>query len=218
MQFYSKLLLSTFLSVSSFLAFAQTDINNEVFKSTFITIKDGGSIIFNGQHHAFSIDIPGKKVTEEKVEAASGNQNYIHSDGVIVQTSWIPLPQPIPENMHLSNLSIEEQKETLTGYVNYELEYLENDLKTKPLNITKEWITVGTRLFLVWSFNFKLEKPGPSVEKQAVKQIYFSTICFNQVLDLNMPVFEATKFGPYKEMLKKISGTLKTYDKHLLLR
>ena len=37
----------------------------------------------------------------------------------------------------------------MTGYVNYELDYLENDVKTKSLNITKEWVTVGTRLFLV---------------------------------------------------------------------
>jgi hypothetical protein len=218
MQFYNKLLLSVFLSISSFLSFAQTDINNEVFNSTFIKTKDGGSVIFNGRHHAFSIDIPGKNVMDEKVGTASENQNYIHSDGAIIQTSWIPLPQPIPEKMQLSNLSIEEQKETLTGYVNYESDYLENDLRTKPLNIKKEWVTVGTRLFLVWSFNFKLEKPDPGVEKQAVKQIYFSTICFNQVLDLNMPVFEPNKFGPYKEMLKKISGTLKTYDKRLLLK
>lgn len=67
-------------------------------------------VIFNGRHHAFSINIPGKKVTEEKVETASENQNHIDNDGVIIQTSWIPLPQSIPENMQLSNLSIEEQK------------------------------------------------------------------------------------------------------------
>jgi hypothetical protein len=218
MQFYYKLSLSIFFSISSFLTFAQTDIDNEAFKSTFVKTKDGGKVIFNGKSHAFSIDIPGKVVTEEKVRNATGNQNFIHSDGVIIQTSWIPLPQPIPENMQLSNLSIGEQKQTLDGYVNYEFDYFENDLKTKPLNITKEWVTVGSRLFLVWSFNFKLEKPNPDVEKQSVKQIYFSTVCFNQVLDLNMPVFEMNKFSDYKEILKKISGTLKTYDKHLPLK
>ncbi|MDB5134195.1 MAG: hypothetical protein JWP37_798 [Mucilaginibacter sp.] len=148
MRFFYKPLISIFFSISSLLAFGQADINNESFTSTFVKTKDGGQVIFNGKNHAFSVNIPGTTVTEEKLGNAGENQNFIHCGGTVIQTSWVPLPQPVPENMQLSNLTREEQQETLDGYVNYELDYFTNELKTKPLNFTKEWITVGSRLFL----------------------------------------------------------------------
>jgi hypothetical protein len=47
------------------------------------------------------------------------------------------------------------------------------------------------------------------------RQIYVSTLFFDQVMDLNAPVFHAGDAEKAKAILLRLAGTMKTYNKHL---
>jgi len=97
--------------------------------------KAGGQIVYLGKTHSFSLDIFAKTVKVPQVEGKAENQTFLEVDTNTVQTSTVPLPQPIPATMLLSNLTEAQKKETLEGYVNYELDYFTNELKVSPANV-----------------------------------------------------------------------------------
>jgi hypothetical protein len=215
MNLICKSLFFSFFLTSSLLAFGQKDINNESFNSKFISEKDGAKVIFNGKLHAFSIEIVGKNVKLQGTAGADNNQNFIDCDGIVIQTSWVPLPQPIPPAMFLSKLTDEEQTETLNGYADYELDYFKNELKLNVVNTKKEWLTLNSKLYLVWSFDTPSQKTDQNNANKVIRQIYFSTVCFNQVLDLNIPIVKMEQSQIGIELLKKVATTLKTYNNRL---
>src|SRR5476651_2740099 len=103
----------------SFASFGQEDINNESFTYMLKLNATGATIIYNGKSHSFTLDIAGKGIKETNVQNKAANQNFISFDKTFVQTSWVPMPQPIPSGLHLGSLTIDKQKEILDGYVNY---------------------------------------------------------------------------------------------------
>lgn len=215
MSLVYRSVLLLFLLANSFLAFGQEDINNESFESKFVAQNGGGKVVFNGKSHAFSIDIVGKNVKLQGVAGTDNNQCFIDCDGEVIQTSWVPIPQPMPSAMHLSKLTKEQETEILSGYADYELDYFKSELKLKITDLKKEWLTINSKLYMVWYFDVKPLKTEHNDADNIVRQIYFSTVCFNQVVDLNMPIekIEHTKAGI--ELLKKVAATLKFYNNRL---
>jgi len=199
-------------------AFSQEDINSESFKFSFVPGNGEAKVIYNGKSHAFSFMLSGKTIKQSKTNGKSGNMEFIDVDTAILQTSFVPLPQPIPGGMLLSQLTEQQQRETLDGYVNYELAYLREDLKLKLKNSHKEWLTINSRLFLIWSF--ETERPPSTSEtiKTFSGQVYFSAICFNLVLDLNTPFGGQSRLEPSKKFLAQIANSLTTYNNRLELK
>jgi hypothetical protein len=47
------------------------------------------------------------------------------------------------------------------------------------------------------------------------RQLYFSTLFADRVLDLNAPVFKTEQFSRARGILNRLVNSLKTYDKYL---
>ena len=210
-----KLLLCLPLLYFHSSAIAQADINNEVFTSKFVQSKNGVDILFNGKSHSFTLTFSGVSYKTAKVINNQNNQNFITIGDNIIQASLIALPQPISPTVKLSKLTSDEIKATLEAYVNYELDYITKDLKVDPANLKKEWKIVNSQLFLIWSYEAKYNAPG--VVKQAKGQIYYSTIVFNQVLDINIPLYDKNEKGSKEEAIRNIASSLKSYNQPLVV-
>jgi hypothetical protein len=212
MRLIASLAVLLFIGLSN-IACAQDDINNEKFTYTFNTGDSSALLTYNGKSHAFSFAIPGKGLTRQDVETRQPNQVFINAGKTIVQVSLIPLPQPIAPAVQLSSLTDDQIKETLDGYVQYEIDYMKNDLKIKPHNLKKEWKTINAKLVLVWYFEFDVgtKEAGKTVTAQA----YISSICYNQVVDLDIPLYTPADADAANVMLAGIQASLKMFDKPL---
>jgi hypothetical protein len=200
---------SVFLTLSiltvSILTFAQTDIYKEEFEFSYLPKLHGAQFLYNGRAHAFTIDIVADSIQTTE------SPNFISVDNHIVQTSVVPLPET---NLDLNNLTTAQQKEALEGYVNYELDYFTNEVKIKYGNLNREWRTIHSKLWLIWSFDVPMQKKELNLSQQVTHQIYASTICFNQVLDLNIPLMRGDSQEQSNELLVKLMATLQTTDRH----
>jgi len=98
--------------------------------------------------------------------------------------------------------------------MNYELDYFKNELKIKTVNLNTEWKTIHSRLWLIWSFDVPVQKKDLNASKQVNHQIYASTICFNQVLDLNIPLLPGDNLEQSGDLIIKLMSTLNTIDRH----
>lgn len=192
-------------------SYGQSAISSEKFRFIFKSGTSGGEIIYNGKNHYFTINIIGKKIKQAGVENSNNdsNQNFFTIDNTAVQTAIVPLPQPLPKSYNLSKLSSTQQKELLDGYVNYELDYFKNELNVNLDNVKKEWKTINSKLFIFWYFempkskNSKLETKG---------QIYVSTICFNQVLVINIPIFKEKSIQKHLPLATKLAEGVKIFN------
>lgn len=130
---------------------------------------------------------------------------FINVSGQIVQSTLVP----VAPSINLSNLTTAREKDLLVKYMNYELDYYRKKLKQNYTNLETEWVTVQGRLFLVWYFDM------PKNYKLVSRQLYFSTLLNDQVMDLNAPLFKTNDFGKARMVLSRLAGTLKLYDTQL---
>jgi hypothetical protein len=200
-----SLLLFLALAIS-FPTLAQSDIKNEEFQLSYLTEKGGAQFLYNGKAHAFTVDIVADSIRTTEYP------NYIIVDKRIVQVSAIPLQ---PTSIDLSGLTIEQQKGALSGYVDYETDYFKNELKLDCQNIKKEWIFIDSKLWLIWSFDVVAQDVSEQLAQKTKSQVYSSTICFNQVLDLNVPVFQNDDIIKIKVFIADLMSSLKMFDRHL---
>lgn len=181
-------------------AVAQNSVSKEQFNLSFQGKANSHKWVFKGVDHSFSVAVVADSVKTEQYP------NYISVKNQIVQCSAIPMPET---NLNLLNLTLAQQKEALNGYVDYEVDYFGNELKLQIQNLKKEWITVNGKTWLLWYFDVPDQQTTEKAAIPAKQQIYASTICFNQVLDLNTPVLKGDSFANAKALLKKLMATLK---------
>jgi hypothetical protein len=181
-------------------SFSQSNLYDEEFKLTFTPTQKSGEWIFKGKDHSFSVTISSNKIEP------SESPSYITADNTVIQVMSLPLPK---STLDLTKLSIELQKETLEGYANYELDYFKNEVKINYKKLTKEWITINSKLWLLWTFDSSdFTSSEPLVNKPKF-QIYASTICFNQILDINTVVMKDQVLSESIELIKKLMSLLK---------
>ena len=197
-------LLSMAILSFSVMVIAQTDFHQEEFQFSYLPKKNGGQFLYNGRAHSFTVDIVSDNINTTEYP------NYIKVNNHILQSSVVPLPVTHPD---LKRLTMAEQKDALTGYMDYELDYFKNHLHLNFRNLKKEWMTINSRLWLIWSFNIPAEKEVADTVQQVVAQIYSSTICFNQVLDLNMPLFQDEHYEKTRKRVIQYMSTVKTFNK-----
>lgn len=199
--------LLLFLALATgFTTLAQSDINNEEFQLSYLAKEGGAQFLYNGKAHAFSINIKADSIK------TTDYPNYVIVDKRIVQVSAIPLQ---PTTIDLSGLTIDQQKAGLSGYVDYEMDYFKNELKLNCQNIKKEWVTINSKLWLIWSFDAIALDVSEQLAQKTKSQVYSSTICFNQVLDLNVPVFQNDDIVKIKVFITDLMSSLKMFDKRL---
>lgn len=161
--------------------------------------KKKAMIAFASTERSFTMDVNAKTVKNSDIPG------FITVDGQIVQATLVPSQPPIDAR----SMTTAQEKETLTKYMNYELGYYRKKLKQNYSQLQTEWITIKDRLFLIWYFDM------PKDYKLVSRQLYFSTLFSNQVLDLNAPVFKTEQFSHARATLTHLANTLKTYDRNL---
>lgn len=163
-----------------------------------LTGKKRSLIAYAGAGHSFTLE----PVHSAKPSDVPG---FITIDKQILQATVIP----VDKSIDLRSMSASREREVLQKYMEFELDYYRKKLKQKYSNLQTEWLTLQGRQFLVWYFD------TPQNEKLISRQIYVSTLFYDQVMDLNAPVFRSDDWGKARSLLVKLAGTMKTYDKRM---
>jgi hypothetical protein len=193
MRLFSVIILLT----TSFTAGAQTAPTDDVHASL-LAGKKKSLIAYAGQGHSFTLEIA-------PTAKPSDVPGFITINKQIFQSTLVP----VDKSIDISSLTPAREQDILTGYMNFELSYYKKKLHQNYSNLSTQWVTLQNRIFLVWFFDI------PQDQKLISRQIYVSTIFYDQILDLNAPVFHPEDAGKAKALLLRLAGTIKTYDTHL---
>lgn len=189
-----SLLLFLLILCASFRGLTQSKSEPENFKDALLKTKDGAKLVYTGEKHSFTLDIISKDI-KPTIEP-----NFISIDNLIFQSVVLPFkPRP-----NYDSLSKEQQQADLMGYMQEHLNYLKKEMKLKYEGLKHEWVEINNRPFLLWYYDM------PKTDKQIDKQIYLSTLCFDQILNLNTPVIrKKDDLNKNKELLLDVAKTLK---------
>jgi hypothetical protein len=180
-------------------AFGQKYTPSEDVHASLLAGKKRSLIAYAGTGHSFTLDVP------FRTSKPSDVPGFVTIDKQIVQTTIVPVDRSI----NISGLTPAREQEILTKYMNYELGYYKKKLRQDYSHLQTEWVTLQNRLYLVWYFDM------PKNYKLVSQQLYLTTLFFDQVIDLNAPVFQGNDFGKAKGILLRMAATMKTYDTHL---
>jgi hypothetical protein len=178
-------------------AFAQTAPADDV-HGNLLMGKKKSLIAYAGPNHSFTLEVA-------PTAKPSDVPGFITIDKQILQSTLVP----VDKSIELTNLTPAREQDILTHYMNFELSYYKKKLHQNYSNLKTEWMTLQNRIFLVWYFDI------PQNQKLISRQIYVSTIFYDQIMDLNAPVFHPKDSDKAKALLLRLAGTIKTYDTHL---
>lgn len=156
-------------------------------------------IAYTGNGHSFTIEVGAHPSKPSDIPG------FITIDKQVVQSTLIP----VAKSENLNGLTPDKEKAILTDYMNYELKYYRKKLNQRYSNLQTEWVELNHRLFLLWYFDL------PENYKIVRRQVYASTLFYDQVMDLNAPVFKTDDWGHARNLLVRLAETMKTYDKPL---
>lgn len=185
---------------SSIAAYAQpSDPQDE--HARLLTGKKHSLIAYAGNGHSFTLDIGAHTAKPSDIPG------FITIDKQILQSTLVPVAKS--ENLDLHALTPAKEKTVLLDYMNYELKYYRKKLGQHYINLQTEWVELNHRLFLIWCFDL------PANYKVVSKQVYASTLFYDQVMDLNAPVFKMVDWGSARATLVRLAGSMKTFDHSL---
>jgi hypothetical protein len=187
------------LLVGGFSAFSQKGGSAEDSHASLVQGKKRSMLAYSGAGRSFTMDISGKTAKPSDLPG------FVSIDKQIVQATLVPVSQ----NIDLNYLTISREKDILTKYMDYELTYYKKKLKQDYIHLQMEWLSIHGRVFLLWYFDM------PKDYKLVSRQLYLSTLFFDQIMDLNAPLFTVNDFGRARELLVKLGTSLKTSDKSL---
>ena len=182
-----------------FNAFSQQTAPAEDEHASLLTGKTRSLIAYAGKDHSFTLEVQGRAAKPSDVPG------FITIDRQILQSTLVP----VDPSIDLTHKGPAHEQDILTRYMNSELVYYKKKLHQHYSSLQTEWVTLQNRLFLVWYFDM------PKNEKLITRQIYVSTLFFDQIMDLNAPVFHIEDAEKAKAILLRLAGSMKTYDKHL---
>lgn len=202
-----KSILSLFYFVIIF-SYGQ-DFPPERFSSRFVLNNSYGELIYCGQNKHFTVEFVGKKF--EEVEAEEGyrfktNQNFIAVDRTIIQSTIVPIPNHSNEN---GSIAVEK---ILEGYLLYELNHIRKELKVNISDALMMPGNLASRKYVLWKY--KLQDNVNSNDGETVKgQIHLSTICFNQILTLAIPITDFKNENKHRRKLVSLSRGISMCEK-----
>jgi hypothetical protein len=187
-------ILLTFFLAFALHSFAQDSV--EHFKSALMPKKDGVEVVYSSDLHSLTLD-----VISDHIKPLD-QPGYITVDKKIVQFVFIP-----NDALKTNDTTEATGKKLLLSYMQYELNYIKDELKLNIANVNYEWVDLNHKRYLLWYYDM------PAGKKNSVlKQLNLSTICFAHALNLNNPVTEGEKFDENKALLLKVAQTLKQND------
>lgn len=135
------------------------------------------------------------------IEFVSGNiEPSENPDALTVDNIFIISKiSPVQANLMFDSMSIDRQKTALILFM--EKEIIHKFTFDAPVS---EWLTINNQLFLFW--HIKSNDENSKVDKQ----MYLTTLCFDQVLNLNTPLERTVgNFESNKLLLLKVAKSLK---------
>lgn len=201
-----KPILLLLLSLSSLTAFSQTTAEVGDFKVTLLTKDQWAMLSFTGKSHSFTVEVTGntiKPTTDEQ-------PNYLLVDNALLLVSCVPMP----DGADASGYSADQQKTVLSSYADYEMHYFNNELHLVTRNLQKEWVVLQGRTFLLWQFDVPKQAVAGVDQggKQAVQQLYLSTIWYDQVVDINCPLMNDSEQTAAEKLLYKTARSFKSFN------
>lgn len=158
-------------------------------------------LLYCGNKSHFTVRIDGKKIEEVELEGETditNNKHFIAVDNTIIQSTIIPIPN------HLKKFTSTDEAKVLDGYLAYELEYIKNELRA---NISDALMMPGnlqSRKYILWKYkltdNIKINDG-----ETAKGQIYLSSVCFDQILTVGIPILDLSMENKYKRKLVNIA-------------
>ena len=194
----TKLIMPILLLISA-VAVGQKNSPGEYVHASLLQGKKRSLIGWSGREHSFTMDMAARSVKPSDLP------EFVNIDGLIVQSTLLPVPQDID----LGHLNPSREKDLLTKYMKDELDYYRKKLREKYSQSGSEPMTIKGRVFLLWYFDM------PENSKMVKRQVYLSTLFYDQVMDLNIPIFKADDFARARALLVKMAGSLKIYNKHI---
>lgn len=173
-------------------------LHAQEFGRNLLKTKNGALIVYNSTNRGFSI-----QVRADSIRSIADN-DFMELDGTLFQSALIPIPLDQP----IDTLTLAQQRAVLKGYLTSELKYFRDEAHIAYANIKTAYVMLGGHLFLRWSFDVL---PGHTAAgaKPARGQIYYSTVAFNQVLDLNTPLLrKVDTFEKCNALLARTARTL----------
>jgi hypothetical protein len=193
MKFPSLILL---LLISSKL-FAQS--SGEKFKSALMEKKDGAEVVYSSDKHSFTLDI------------ISDNIKPLQQPGyVLVNNKTLQFVFIGNDALKQNENTEEQQKAQLLGYMQYELDYVKNEVKLNYTDLAHEWLTINNKIYLLWYYDMPLDMK--SKKGGVLKQVNLSTLCFAHILNLNTPFEQGDSLVADTNFLTKVAQTLKQND------
>jgi hypothetical protein len=182
--------------------YSQSGGEDAPYHVSFSASKNGGTMRFSGPKNSLAIDIVGDTIQ------TTDQPNYLVVDNLIVQASMVPLPGGVDG----SQQTVARQKEILSGYVGYEMDYFQKELKLATSGLKREWLTIGERTFLMWTFHLDPPKGGKTSGSgnTIIGQIYLSVLWHDQVLDLNSALTDEKDAKRAKDLLQRMGGSIRS--------
>jgi hypothetical protein len=172
------------------------------YQITYSPSKTGGALLFTGAKHSLKVDIVGDSIQ------TTDQPNYLQMDNMVIQVTMVPLPNGIEG----SDMAIPRQKEGLTGYVEYEMDYFHKELHLSTSHLQQEWISIRDRPFLLWTFHV-VPPADQKLSSSVIDQLYLSVLWHEQVVDLNCALFDPKDQAKARAILLQMAESMRPWSK-----
>ena len=189
------------------------NISQENYTPKFSSTNGVGNIIFCNDSKQISIKLFGKKFEDVEIGNSDKlpNRYFVAVDEVAIQAVLIPIPKNITSAYDMKNLTSEQQKQILSGYMSYEVEYMNSDPETSVHDVSfAEGDSI--RKHIIWNYFFNSYKEEKDTKGDLViGQFCMSTIVFDKVLTVTIALLKSYDANPV-EVLKKIVENVETRE------
>ena len=109
-------------------------------------------------------------------------------------------------NKNTKGENLNNQKELLVAYSNYELTYFKNDLGVEIINPNSQWVVTKSKGWFIWYF--KVGKVPTQVDMQTQIQLFSTTIIGDKILIINAPILTNGDFSKAALIVNEIMEAL----------
>ncbi|GAB2542507.1 hypothetical protein [Rufibacter soli] len=194
-----RTLLVFLFALATFVGYSQGSAATEAFDLHVIPAKKGAILAYAGKEHGFTFTIEADSV--RPMEAPG----FFYVNGQVFQSSLVAIPAQIFKD----TFSEKRQHEIILAYIQYELEYFKKELKINFRELEMHPVTYQGKPYVFWHFSMPKENKGIK------KQVYLTSILFNQTHSLNMPVWEGQTEEGNLALMTQVASTLKVFNKAL---
>ena len=170
----------------------------QTFREAVIKTPTGAYLVFTNDEVSFTIHLDSVEIEPYEEES----NMYLAVDKKFA-LQLFTIPYHNPDSLDMSNDKY--QKEFLANYMKYESQYFRNELKLSMPNFKTKWGLINLKRFLHWEFD--------TPEFMTIQtQIHFTTICFGNFLNINVPVPTDSNYDEAFEFIQYVASRLEQHD------